>query len=85
MLRHRRYQHVFLPWLLQFVFASLVVCTFVACQRTGSPGSTASSTASATFTPTLTPTLSLIPSPTPTPSPFPSPTPAVGLTQRIDT
>lgn len=85
MLRHRRYQHVFLPWLLQFVFASLVVCTFVACQRTGSSGSTASSTASATFTPTLTPTLSPIPSPTPTPSPFPSPTPAVGLTQRIDT
>lgn len=76
--RYRADQHAFLPRLLTFIFASLAVCTFVACQGPGSTGSAAFPPASATFMPT--PTLS------PIPSPFPSPTSivTVGLAQRID-
>ena len=82
MFRRRTYQHAFLPWVLQLMFAGLVVCTFVACQTTGGTSAVASPTTSATFTPTATATAT--PTPSPTPSPFPSPTPTPTLEQRIN-
>lgn len=84
--RQRTVQHAFLRWLLQLMFAGLLMGAFAACQATGSTGSTATPTTSVTFTPMPTATATATPttSPPATPFPAPTPTPPVSLAQRIE-